>query len=125
MSLQNLTIWGASLLELSQYGTIDDSRKMLRDYKWILTSNYDEAKMMFDEAVQCFEKAVDESPDNEDYRKSLAGCAKVPALHRGIYGVLDGSSNAMDMNAPNLERCMLFEHMNTERDYLKNPTDTD
>ncbi|PWA98608.1 Plant specific mitochondrial import receptor subunit TOM20 [Artemisia annua] len=78
--------------------------------KSFLTGDYDEAKILFDEASQCFQKAVD----------------KLPALHKEIYGVLAETSNAMDMNAPELDRRMFFEdaRMTAERDYLKNPTDT-
>ncbi|PWA46023.1 chloroplastic drought-induced stress protein of 32 kD [Artemisia annua] len=157
MSLQNLTKWGESLLELFLYGsdeTMDESRKMLREavskleealtinpakhealwclgnahtYCGFFTSDYGEAKILFDEAFQCFQKAVDESPESEHYLRSLADCAKAPGLHREIHGGPAATSNDADINAPELKRRIFFEHtrMTAERDYLKNPTDTD
>ncbi|PWA77424.1 translocase outer membrane 20-2 [Artemisia annua] len=110
--VDNLTRWGGSLLELSQYGTMDESKKMLREAvskleealsinpakheaRWclgnaytanaFLNSNHDEAKILFDEAFQCFQRAVEESPESEHYLQSLAACAKAPDLHKEIH----------------------------------------
>ncbi|GKD74902.1 mitochondrial import receptor subunit TOM20-like protein, partial [Tanacetum coccineum] len=41
------------------------------------TSDLDKAKILFDEALRCFQKAVDESPGTEHYLKSLASNAEV------------------------------------------------
>ncbi|KAI3497625.1 hypothetical protein L1887_33064 [Cichorium endivia] len=108
----NLTRWGGALLELSQYGDINESKKMLKDAVskldealtinpakhealWclgnahtanaFLTPDHDEAKIKFDQAFQCFEKAVEECPGNEHYLQSLASCAKAPELHKEIH----------------------------------------
>ncbi|KVI02952.1 Plant specific mitochondrial import receptor subunit TOM20 [Cynara cardunculus var. scolymus] len=80
-------IWGGALLEFSQFGDIKESRKMLQDAVskldealainpakhealWclenahtanaFLTPDHDEAKIQFEQAFQCFEKAVEE-----------------------------------------------------------------
>lgn len=108
----NLTRWGGALLELSQFGDINESKKMLRDAVskldealtinpakhealWclgnahtanaFLTPDHDEAKVKFDKATQCFEKAVEECPGNEHYLQSLAQCAKATELHKDIH----------------------------------------
>ena len=52
---------------------------------------------------------------------------QAPGLHRKIHGGPAATSNDADINAPELKRRIFFEHtrMTAERDYLKNPTDTD
>lgn len=107
----NLTKWGGALLEISQFGNLEASKLMLgeavskfeealrinprkHDTLWclgnaftnqgLLTPGIREAGIYFEQARDCFEKAVMESPDNELYLKSLAATDKAPELHRQI-----------------------------------------
>nr|GEZ44606.1 hypothetical protein [Tanacetum cinerariifolium] len=100
----NLTRWGRALLDLSQFGTLNESKNVLREgvskleealtinpakheVIWCLgtayttnafqVSNYDEAQDLFDAAFQCFQKAVEESPETKHYLQSLATFAEV------------------------------------------------
>ncbi|XP_041017946.1 mitochondrial import receptor subunit TOM20-like [Juglans microcarpa x Juglans regia] len=50
-----------------------------------LTHDVDEAKVAFDKACGCFQKAVDEDPSNELYCKSLEVTDKAPKLHMEIH----------------------------------------
>jgi tetratricopeptide (TPR) repeat protein len=104
----NLTKWGGALIELSQFGNINQSMKMLRDAtvkleealatnptehdaSWLLgnahtsraflTPDRDEAQIYFDKASACYQKAVDESPGNENYLKSLESTPQAAAMY--------------------------------------------
>ncbi|GMI75121.1 translocase outer membrane 20-2 [Hibiscus trionum] len=108
LDAENLTKWGGALLELAQFQTVSDAKKMINDAiskldealainpsrhetLWcmgnalsttaFMTTDSDEAKVSFDKAAQFFQKAVDADPDNELYQKSLEVAAKAPELH--------------------------------------------
>uniref|UniRef100_I1K1X3 Mitochondrial import receptor subunit TOM20 n=1 Tax=Glycine max TaxID=3847 RepID=I1K1X3_SOYBN len=104
LDADNLTRWGGALLELSQFQSFPESKKMTQeavskleealavnpkkhDTLWCLGNAHtsqaflipdqDEAKVYFDKAAEYFQQAVDEDPSNELYRKSLEVAAKV------------------------------------------------
>ncbi|XP_021287528.1 mitochondrial import receptor subunit TOM20 [Herrania umbratica] len=108
LDAENLTKWGGALLELAQFQTVSDAKKMINDAiskldealmispskhetLWcmgnahstsaFMTTNLDEAKVSFDKAAQFFQRAVDADPGNELYQKSLEVAAKAPELH--------------------------------------------
>ncbi|XVE74783.1 hypothetical protein DITRI_Ditri12bG0045800 [Diplodiscus trichospermus] len=108
LDAENLTKWGGALLELAQFQTVSDAKKMINDAiskldealavnpskhdtLWcmgnaysttgFMTTDLDEAKVYFDKAAQFFQKAVDADPGNELYQKSLEVAAKAPELH--------------------------------------------
>ncbi|XP_058758922.1 mitochondrial import receptor subunit TOM20-like [Vicia villosa] len=112
LDADNLTRWGGALLELSQFQSFPESKKMTQeaitrleeaisvnpnkhDALWclgnaltsqaFLNPDPDEAKVHFDRAAVYFQQAVDEDPSNELYRKSLEVAAKAPELHVEIH----------------------------------------
>ncbi|CAA7034428.1 unnamed protein product [Microthlaspi erraticum] len=109
---ENLVKWGGALLELSQFQTVPDAKQMLNDAiskleealtinpgkheaLWCLGNAYtsqafliqdiDEAKGHFDKAAEYFQRAENEDPGNELYRKSLDVAARAPELHMEIH----------------------------------------
>ncbi|KAL8230109.1 hypothetical protein R6Q57_015009 [Mikania cordata] len=110
----NLTRWGGALLELSQFGDINESKKMLKDAVsklnealsinpskhealWclgnahtasaFLTSDHDEAKIQFDEAFQCFQTAVEEYYTSQNLMNLFYKnvTLQAPELHKEIH----------------------------------------
>ena len=108
MDAHVLTRWGGALLELAHFrqgveavemielavvkfseALAIDSRK--HDALWclgnaltsqgFLFAEADKAGEYFDEAKECFERAVREEPTNEIYKKALEMTSKAPALH--------------------------------------------
>ncbi|KAH9791937.1 hypothetical protein KPL71_003933 [Citrus sinensis] len=86
LDADNLTRWGGALLELSQFQTVPDSKKMILDaISKLEEALMDEAKEYFNKATLYFQQAVDEEPSNELYQKSLEVAAKAPELHMEIH----------------------------------------
>ncbi|KAI5595691.1 hypothetical protein BDE02_03G157400 [Populus trichocarpa] len=111
LDADNLTKWGEALLELSQFQTVAEAKKMINEAiskleeammlnptanaMWsignantsyaFLTPDLSEAKNYFDKAADYFQQAVDEDSTNELYHKSLEVCAKAPELHMEIH----------------------------------------
>ncbi|KAL7610791.1 mitochondrial import receptor subunit TOM20 [Lactuca sativa] len=112
LDTENLTRWGGSLLELSTFQSVQESKVMIKDAiskldealsidprkhdaLWymgnaqtsyaFLTPDKDEAKSYFDSAYTYFQKAVDEDPGNELYLKSFEVATKAPELHSELH----------------------------------------
>ncbi|CAN1187876.1 Mitochondrial import receptor subunit TOM20 [Linum perenne] len=112
LDAENLTRWGGSLMELAQFQSVPDAKKMIldgiskldealsinptkHDAIWclgnahtsfaFLTPNEEEADTYFKKATAYFQQAVDEDPSNELYAKSLEVAAKAPDLHSEIH----------------------------------------
>ncbi|GKD53490.1 mitochondrial import receptor subunit TOM20-like protein [Tanacetum coccineum] len=130
----NLTKWGGALMELSQFGNINESKKMIKDAvskleealainplkheaMWclgnaqttqgFLTPDHDEAQILFEQASEFFQKAVDECPGNAEYLQSLVNSSKASELHHEVHKAgglaqtqaLAGGSGASSSNA--------------------------
>lgn len=112
LDTENLTKWGGALLELSQFHSAPDSKKMVEDAiskfdealdinpkkhdaLWcmgnahtsvaFLTPELEVAKVYFNRAAEYFQRAIDEDPGNELYLKSLEVTAKAPELHMELH----------------------------------------
>ncbi|KDP26797.1 hypothetical protein JCGZ_17955 [Jatropha curcas] len=112
LNADNLTKWGAALIELSQFQTIPEAKMMLNDAiskfeealeinpekadtLWYIGNVYtslaflnpdiDQAKGHFDKASDYYQQASEQDPSNELYRKSVEVTAKAPELHMDIH----------------------------------------
>ncbi|KAI3812420.1 hypothetical protein L1987_17128 [Smallanthus sonchifolius] len=62
-----------------------------------LNPDLDEAQIQFEQAAECFQKAVDQCPECEHYLQSLANTSKVTDLHNEIHkkGVLNQTQQSL------------------------------
>ncbi|KAK8928385.1 Mitochondrial import receptor subunit TOM20 [Platanthera zijinensis] len=133
LDADNLTSWAGVLIELSQFQTRSDSIKFVKDAVskleealeinpkkhdaiWSLgnaqtslafiTEDLEDAKPYFTRAMQCFQQALEEDPDNQLYIKSLELASKAPDLHREFHRqmanqqAVAGGSSASNTKAP-------------------------
>ncbi|XP_071735920.1 mitochondrial import receptor subunit TOM20-like isoform X1 [Rutidosis leptorrhynchoides] len=127
----NLTRWGEALLKLAPFCNINRSKKFLRDAKskldealtinpakhealWYLgkvhianafvTYDEDEAKIQFDLAKECFEKALKECPGNEEYQKNLDSLVtEAPEIRKKAHKQ-GGSGASSSAKAPEMRK---------------------
>ncbi|XP_022156528.1 mitochondrial import receptor subunit TOM20 [Momordica charantia] len=112
LDADNLTRWAGALLELSQFQSVSESKKMIldaiskleetllinpkkHDALWclgnaynsqaFLNPNQEAANGFFDKASTYFKQALDEDPGNELYMKSLEVTFKAPELYAEIH----------------------------------------
>ncbi|CAL1391428.1 unnamed protein product [Linum trigynum] len=127
LDAENLTRWGGSLLELAQFQSVADSKKMIQDGMnkfeeallinpkkhdtlWclgnahtsfaFLTPDEEEADVYFKKAAAYFQQAVDEDPTNELYLKSLEVASKAPDLHAEIHKHSSIGGQPIEFNKP-------------------------
>ncbi|KAG0491142.1 hypothetical protein HPP92_008005 [Vanilla planifolia] len=108
LDAENLTNWAGALIELSQFQSRSDSIKFVKDAISKLEEalginprkhdalcalgnahnslafyfdDLEDAKPHFAKAMQCFQQALEEDPDNQIYIKSIELTAKAPELH--------------------------------------------
>ncbi|KAL2991367.1 hypothetical protein AAZX31_11G254800 [Glycine max] len=132
----NLTRWGGALIELSSFqaprdakAMIDDALSKLEESLLINPTKHDtlwclgnantsyaflipditEAKGYFDKALEYFQKAAEEDPENDLYRKSLQVAVKAPELHMEIHKNGLGLMSNAGSSATSKEKVVFIE----------------